>query len=50
MSPRLCPTGAAGIACKNMDEDAEDTDLSEYLSRVRWLKTVPLNQAVREPG
>jgi hypothetical protein len=42
------PLLQAGVACKNMDEDAED--MSEYLSRVRWIKTVPLNQAVREPG
>lgn len=40
----------ADITCKNMGEDADDPDLSEYVARVRWIKTVPLTQAIREPG
>ena len=28
----------------------DDADLSEYVVRVRWIKSVPLSQAVREPG
>ncbi len=44
------PLLQAGIACKGMGEHAADADLSEYVARVRWIKSVPLSQAVREPG
>jgi hypothetical protein len=44
------PLLQAGIACQNMGSDADDPDLSEYVARVRWIKSVPLSQAVREPG
>jgi len=44
------PILQAGIVCKNMGENADDSDLSEYVAQVHWIKTVPLTQAVREPG
>lgn len=47
---RSVPILEAGIACTDMGKDADDPELSEYVARIRWLKTVPLSQAVREPG
>jgi hypothetical protein len=47
---RTLPLLEAGIKCKNMAEDAHDPDMSEYVARVKWIKTVPISQAVREKG
>lgn len=44
------PLLQAGIASRNMGEHADDPDMSEYVARVKWIKHVPLSQAVREPG
>jgi hypothetical protein len=44
------PILQAAITCKEMGADADNPELSEYLARIRWIKTVPLSQAVREPG
>jgi hypothetical protein len=44
------PILQAPTVSKEMGDNASDPDLSEYLVRVRWLKTVPIDQAVREPG
>ena len=44
------PLLRAGIVCRTMDRDADDSDLSEYLVRVHWIKTVPLSEAIKEPG
>jgi len=40
----------AEILAPGMFKHQEDEDLAEYLVRVKWLKTVPLSQAVRELG
>ncbi len=40
----------AGIVSTNMGEHADDPELSEYVARVKWMRTVPLAQGVREPG
>jgi hypothetical protein len=29
---------------------ADDPEKAEYLVRVKWLKTVPINQAIKEKG
>ena len=34
----------------NMSKDWDDPLKAEYLVRVKWLKTVPLNQGIREKG
>jgi hypothetical protein len=44
------PILQAGTVSQDMGDNADNPDLSEYLVRVKWLKTVPLTQAVREPG
>jgi len=38
------------LKCKDMGARAGDPEMTEYLVRVRWIKTVPLSQAVRERG
>jgi len=40
----------AGVHAPNMFTNQDDEDLAEYLVRVKWLKTVPLAQAVKEMG
>ena len=44
------PILEAPLKCKDMGEHANDPDLTQYLVRVKWIKTVPLAQAVRERG
>lgn len=34
----------------HVEQAAEDSTKAEYLVRVRWLKTVPVNEAIREKG
>lgn len=38
------------LKCPKMQARAGDPDMTEYLVRVKWIKTVPLSQAVRERG
>lgn len=40
----------APLKATNMRENADDMDLSEYLVRVEWLKTVPRSQAFWQKG
>jgi len=40
----------APVQAQNMQEDADDPELCEYLARVRWLDTRPREQAVWEKG
>ncbi|MCU0688468.1 MAG: endonuclease NucS [Phycisphaerales bacterium] len=47
---REVPLIDAGIMCKGMADDADDPDLCEYVVRVRWIKTVPVSQAIWERG
>ena len=35
---------------ENLGEDCENAERAEYLVGVRWLKTVPLEKAIREKG
>jgi hypothetical protein len=44
------PLLEAGIVSSNMGDNADDPDLSEYVARVKWIKSVPLSEGVREPG
>jgi hypothetical protein len=43
----LTPEDVTG---KNIFKNAGDEEKSEYLVRVKWLKTVPLSQAIKEKG
>ena len=38
------------LVAPKMDEYADDLDKSEYLVRVKWIKTVPINEAYWEKG
>ena len=40
----------APLDARNMGENAEDLDRSEYLVRVEWIKAVPRNEAFWEKG
>ncbi|MBA3380344.1 MAG: DUF91 domain-containing protein [Actinobacteria bacterium] len=40
----------APIRAERMDRQVDDPDLSEYLVRVRWIKTLPVEKAYRETG
>jgi hypothetical protein len=40
----------AGVAASKMSDGADDAERSEYLVKVRWLKTLPVEQAIWEPG
>lgn len=40
----------APLQAPNMGENADDSDLCEYLVRVEWLKVVPKNEAYWEKG
>lgn len=41
------PVPQAGIGYRQMGEDADDPELSEYVARVEWTKHGPLSLAVR---
>jgi predicted transport protein len=47
---REVPILQAPIAAPEMGEDADDPELSEYVVRVDWERTVPLAEAVWEKG
>lgn len=47
---REVPVLDAPIEAPNMSENADDPELSEYLVRVEWVKTVPKTQAYWEKG
>ncbi len=34
----------------NMRDDTDDPELSEYLVKVEWMKTISRNEAYKEPG
>lgn len=44
------PILSVSLKAKNMGAHAEDPTTTEYLVRVKWIKTVPLSKAVRERG
>ncbi|MBF2057775.1 MAG: DUF262 domain-containing protein [Cyanobacterium sp. T60_A2020_053] len=44
------PIGEAPIQSKNIDHDRDDLDLCEYFVKVKWLKTLPKNEAYWEKG
>jgi len=44
------PLLEADIVCKDMGKYADDPDMSEYVARVKWLKTVPLARGISEKG
>ncbi len=44
------PILSAPLIATNMGENADDSDLSEYLVRVEWLRAVPRNEAFWEKG
>jgi hypothetical protein len=44
------PILQAALKCKDMGHNLGDQDNMEWLVRVKWLKTVPLDKAVRERG
>lgn len=44
------PILEAPLKAQKMDENADDPDKSEYLVRVEWLKTVPIERAIWEKG
>ncbi len=44
------PILEAPLQAPSMDHDADDLELSEYAVRVKWEKTVPTDQAIRESG
>ncbi len=41
---------SAPIVAPEMDKNADDPDLSEYLVRIEWIKTVPKTEAYWEKG
>jgi hypothetical protein len=41
---------ASDLLATNMDHDVGDVEKDEYLVRVRWIKTLPREQAFKEPG
>jgi hypothetical protein len=47
---KTIPILKAPLEAPNMAEHADDPELSEYLVRVDWIKTVPREQAYWEPG
>ncbi|MBL1211419.1 DUF262 domain-containing HNH endonuclease family protein [Geminocystis sp. GBBB08] len=44
------PIWKAPIQSKNIDHDRDDLDLCEYFVKVKWLKTLPKNEAYWEKG
>jgi hypothetical protein len=44
------PILEAPLKAPQMAEHANDPELSEYLVRVDWIRTVPLESAIRHPG
>jgi hypothetical protein len=50
MGSREIPILHAPLAAPNMDKNSDDLDLSEYLVRVEWIRTVPRTEAYWEKG
>lgn len=50
MDGQRIPILDAGVPAPRMGETADDPERSEYLVRVKWLKTVPRQQAAWERG
>jgi hypothetical protein len=46
----MMPILQAPLQATNMNEDADDPEMSEYLARVRWLDARPRDEAVWEKG
>lgn len=44
------PILEAELTAPKMDENADNEELSEYLVRIDWIKTVPLDQPIWEKG
>lgn len=44
------PLQSLPVAAAKMWRYADDPEKAEYLVRVKWLKTVPINQAIKEKG
>jgi hypothetical protein len=44
------PILQAPLKNKDMGKGAGDPEMTEYLVRVKWIKTVPLSQAIYERG
>jgi len=38
------------LEAASMDHDADDPELSEYLVRVEWIKTLPADEAIWDKG
>lgn len=47
---KTIPILDAPLRATKMGENADDPEKSEYVVRVDWLKTLPLEQAIREKG
>jgi hypothetical protein len=44
------PIIQAPLQALQMDENADNLELCEYLVRVEWLKDLPIEEAIREKG
>lgn len=44
------PIWQVALKSNNVDHDFDDLDLCEYFVKVKWLKTLPKNEAYREKG
>ena len=44
------PIVDCGLKAPEMKQDADDPELSEYLVKVEWIKTIPREEAYREVG
>jgi len=47
---KMVPLLDAELAAPKMDENADDPELSEYVVRIEWIKTLPKGEAVWETG
>ncbi|HEY0141202.1 MAG TPA: DUF91 domain-containing protein [Thermoanaerobaculia bacterium] len=47
---KIIPVLEASLRATNMGDNADDPEKSEYVVRVHWLKTLPMDQAIREKG
>jgi hypothetical protein len=47
---RTVPILQAPLKSPGIGTNADDTERAEYLVRVRWTKTLPLDQAISEKG
>jgi hypothetical protein len=47
---KTVPILEAPLVARQMGKGADDPELSEYLVRVDWIKTLPREQAIREKG